>query len=89
METDVVKKLAEKYKKTPPQIIFRWATQQGLAIIPKTSKVERLEENLSVIGWRLEEEDMKLIDGLNRDKRYCDPVNFFGEDLSVELACWN
>jgi len=53
VETDVVRELAKKYNKTCAQIIFRWAVQQGLAIIPKTSKVERLRENLDVMAWNL------------------------------------
>lgn len=39
VETDVVKKIASKHNKTGAQVVFRWAIQQGLAIIPKTSKV--------------------------------------------------
>lgn len=43
IDTEPIKKLAEKYQKTGPQILFRWAIQQGLSVIPKTSKVERLK----------------------------------------------
>lgn len=43
IETDVIKNLSKKYSRTCPQVIFKWAIQQGLAIIPKTSKTERLK----------------------------------------------
>lgn len=44
----VIKELASKYKKTPGQIVLRWAIQQGLAIIPKSSKLSRIQENRDV-----------------------------------------
>lgn len=53
VETEVVKKIAQHHKKTGPQVLFRWAIQNNLAIIPKTSKAERLKENLDVFGWEL------------------------------------
>lgn len=37
-----IAKIAQKHNKTNPQVLFRWAVQQGLSIIPKTSKAERL-----------------------------------------------
>ena len=53
-EEPVVQELAKKYNKTEGQIILRWAVQQGLAIIPKTSKKERLKENSDLFSWNLE-----------------------------------
>lgn len=49
-----IAKIAQKHKKTNPQVLFRWAVQQGLSIIPKTSKAERLPENLSASEWALD-----------------------------------
>ena len=42
-EREEIKNMAEMHKKTPAQIVLRWAVQQGLSIIPKTSKEERLK----------------------------------------------
>lgn len=89
VDTDVVKKIAQKHNKTAAQILFRWAIQQGLAIIPKTSKANRLKENSDVTGWHLSEEEMKEIDGLNQNKRYCDPMNFPGLEGYDFISCWN
>lgn len=86
VDTEVVKKIAQKHGKTGPQILFRWAIQQNLAVIPKTSKAERLKENLDVFGWTLSAEEMKEIDGLNKNKRYCEPANFLGEDRAIDIA---
>ena len=75
-EQDVIQKLSAKHKKTPGQILLRWAIQQGLAIIPKTSKAERLQENMDVFDWCLESEEMEAIDALNKNRRYNDPGVF-------------
>jgi D-xylose reductase len=81
-----VKAIAEAHKKTCPQIVLRWAVQQGLSVIPKTSKVERLKENLDVTGWSLTKEEMESIDGLNMNKRYCEPALFLGEEEALDIA---
>lgn len=65
-----------KYNKSPGQILLRWAVQQGLAIIPKTSKEERLKENGDVFDWSLSVEEMDGVDKLNRNQRYNDPGHF-------------
>lgn len=53
-DTDTLCNIAKKYNKSSPQILFRWAVQQGLSIIPKTSKVERLPENLTAETWNMD-----------------------------------
>lgn len=72
-DAEIIKKCSVKYDKTPGQVLLRWAVQQGLAVIPKTSKAERLKENADVFGWTLNPEEMEEIDNLNKDKRYNDP----------------
>lgn len=68
--------MAEIHKKTPAQVILRWAIQQGLCIIPKTSKEERLKENADLFDWELTNEEMAIIDAFNTDKRYCNSKVF-------------
>lgn len=88
-DTDTIKSLAAKHGKTCAQIILRWAVQQGLAIIPKTSKQERLKENSDLFEWELSASEMKEIDGLNKNKRYCDPIGFCGALYGVEVATFD
>jgi len=52
-EHDVVKKIAEKTKKSTAQVLLRWATQRGLAVIPKSNNQSRLEANLRVTDFDL------------------------------------
>ncbi|PXF49745.1 NAD(P)H-dependent D-xylose reductase I,II [Gracilariopsis chorda] len=75
-EDDCMKHIARKHGKSVAQVALRWAVQRGTAIIPKTSKVERLVENMSVFDWELGEEDMKAIGALDRGLRYNDPGEF-------------
>lgn len=73
--------LAEKYKKTVAQIILRWGFERITVVIPKTSKLERLQENFKIFDFALSEEDMDLIKSLDRKHRTNNPVNFWGLDL--------
>jgi len=53
-----VNEIAKKYNKTPAQVVLRWAVQRGTAIIPKTMKVERLQENISLYDFNLSGDEM-------------------------------
>ena len=65
---ELFKKLAEKYKKTPAQIILRWHIQSGFITIPKSSNPNRIKENFEVFDFELTEEEMKSINDLNGKK---------------------
>ena len=67
---------AERSGRTPAQVVLRWAIQRGTAIIPKTSRPERLQENLALFDFSLEEAEMKAISALNRNRRFNDPGVF-------------
>jgi D-xylose reductase len=69
-------KIAEQHDKTPAQIVLRWGIQRGTAIVPKTSRVERLPENLAIFDFELSEEEMKSISALNQNRRFNDPGDF-------------
>lgn len=75
LEHPAVKKIAEKHGKTPAQVLLRWATQRGVAVIPKSNNEGRLKQNLDVLGWDLEEGDVKEIGGIDKALRFNDPVN--------------
>lgn len=65
----IIVKLADKYDKSPAQIVIRWDLQNGIVTIPKSVKEHRIIENASVFDFDLFPEDMKAIDDLNEDKR--------------------
>ncbi|MDQ0860849.1 aldo/keto reductase [Bacillus sp. V2I10] len=69
--------IANKYKKSNAQIILRWDLQNGVITIPKSTKEERIIQNAAIFDFELTEEDMALIDGLNKNERVGpDPDNF-------------
>ena len=63
----VLKEIAEKYGKTPAQIILRWNVQQGVIVIPKSVHKERMRENLNIWDFELDDADMEQIAGLDKD----------------------
>jgi D-xylose reductase len=76
MNEPVVREAAARLKRTPAQIVLHWAVQRGTAAIPKTSKVERLRENLSVFDFELSADEMNGISALDRNRRFNDPGVF-------------
>ena len=75
MEHDTIKKIAEKHSKTPAQVLLRWATQRGIAVIPKSNNRGRLAQNLDVTAWDLRKDELDAISGLNKNLRFNDPLN--------------
>jgi 2,5-diketo-D-gluconate reductase A len=63
----VLSEIAETQGKSPAQIVLRWHVQQGLVAIPRTSKPERLPENLDVFDFELTPEDLERIGTLDRN----------------------
>lgn len=76
LEQSVVKAAAQNHGKTPAQVVLRWGVQRGTAIIPKTSKLERMTENLSLFDFELNEQEMADISALNINRRFNDPGHF-------------
>lgn len=65
---------ARKYNRTGAQIVLRWHVQQeGIAAIPRSSKLERIRENIDIFDFMLEPDEMAAISALNtRNLRICD-----------------
>ncbi|SDZ66839.1 Aldo/keto reductase [Evansella caseinilytica] len=61
--------LAEKYQKTPAQIILRWDLQNEVVTIPKSTTPSRIAENANIFDFELSDEDMEKISRFNRDSR--------------------
>jgi D-xylose reductase len=75
METDVITSLASKYGKEPSQILLRWSTQRGLAVIPKTSRANVMATNLDCTSFDIDEEDMAKISAMDKGIRFNQPSN--------------
>ncbi|MGG1444690.1 aldo/keto reductase [Brevibacillus laterosporus] len=77
LEVPLVQEMAERYQKTPAQIVLRWDLQHKVLVIPKSVRKERIIENADLFDFELTDEDMTMLDGLNRDQRFGpDPDHF-------------
>lgn len=73
---EVITKISEKHKKSPAQVVLRWVTQRGIAIIPKSNTQSRLEENLNVCNFDLEESELEEISALDKGLRFNNPTDY-------------
>lgn len=64
---DILNNIAKKYNKTPRQIVLRYFTQRDIVVIPKTTDVERMKENINIFDFKLTMDEMEKIKGLNKN----------------------
>lgn len=67
-ENPVLREIGQSHHKTAAQVMLRWHIQRGIAVIPKTTHRERMEENLQVFDFALSQEEMGRIAALDRDE---------------------
>jgi len=75
-ELPLLQQLAEKYQKSPVQIVLRWDIQKGIVTIPKSVTPERIRNNAAIFDFELSLEDLAKIDQLDKNVR-------MGEDPNV------
>jgi D-xylose reductase len=76
LEQPVVKDAARRHGKSPAQVVLRWGVQRGTSIIPKTSRPDRLAENLALFDFKLSDSEMATIAALDHNRRFNDPGVF-------------
>lgn len=62
----VIEEIARAHGRSAAQVTLRWIIQQGFVAIPKTSKVERLSENLAIFDFALTDAEMARMSALTR-----------------------
>ena len=62
----VLERIAKAHGKTAAQVCLRYLVQQGIAVIPRTSKLQRLEENFSLFDFALTDQEMDEIRALSK-----------------------
>jgi len=83
LEHDVINSIAKNRKKSPAQILLRWATQRGIAVVPKSSNPKRLAENLRVTDFDLTKDELAAISALNFNKRFNDPAIYLDPPIHI------
>lgn len=68
-DNELLAELAGKYGKSLAQVVLRWHLQRDVSVIPKTTSVERLAENINVFDFEISADDMARITALNIDFR--------------------
>lgn len=63
---ETIAKIAAKYHKTVAQVILRWELDRGIVVIPKSVHIERMKENFDVFDFKLSDEDMAVMAGLDK-----------------------
>jgi len=69
LKNPVIQAIANKYGKTPAQVLLRWSIDSGIPVIPKSSTNSRIVENFDVFDFNLDAADMSHIAALDRGLR--------------------
>lgn len=70
LEDPKIVAIAEKYKKTPAQILIRYQIQRGLAVTPKSVNKSRILSNFEVFNFSLSDADVREIDSFDCNGRF-------------------
>ena len=60
-QNELLTSIAAKHNKSTAQVILRWIVQRGIIALAKTTRKERMEENISVFDYELDAEDLATI----------------------------
>lgn len=67
----VVLEVAKNCSRTPAQVLLRWAVQQNIGVLPKSSNPERIQTNAAIFDFTLCDEDMAKLSRLDCGQRFC------------------
>uniref|UniRef100_A0A671TKX5 Zgc:101765 n=1 Tax=Sparus aurata TaxID=8175 RepID=A0A671TKX5_SPAAU len=71
----VVMEVAKTYERTPAQVLLRWAVQQGVPVLPKSSNPDRIKDNARIFDFTLSDTDMDRLSALDCGHKFCwDPT---------------
>ncbi|MCO4784364.1 2,5-didehydrogluconate reductase DkgB [Marinomonas atlantica] len=73
LKDETLKAIAEKHEVSAAQVVIAWAQQQGITVIPSSTKRENLQDNFAGANLSLESKDMAKIAELERGGRQVDP----------------
>lgn len=78
IEDEVIKSIAGNHGKTAAQILIRWAIQRNTIVIPKSVTPVNIQGNTLVFDFELSDEEMKVIENLDKRLRFVDPFGSKG-----------
>ena len=80
----VLTAIGSRYGKSAAQVVLRWNVQRGVSILPKSTHVERMEQNINIWDFELTDEEMARIGGMTLD--HSEIINHFDPQL-VKALC--
>lgn len=66
VKSELLVSIGQKYGKSAAQVALRWLTQRGIVAIPKSSHIERMQQNFDIFDFSLTKEDMDKIATINQ-----------------------
>jgi 2,5-diketo-D-gluconate reductase A len=74
----VITDLAQRYGKTPAQIVLRWHIELGLVTVPKSSTPQRIRENIALFAFELTADEVAAISALDQGESHAVDSDSFG-----------
>lgn len=65
-----ISRIAQAHGKSSAQVILRWDLQKGVVVIPGSSNPDHIQENISVFDFELTDEEMAVINALDRNEKH-------------------
>jgi diketogulonate reductase-like aldo/keto reductase len=84
IEDPALVEAGKKYGKSGAQVALAWGIAHGRSVIPKSKTESRIRQNLEG-DFKLEDADVKKIDGIDKKIRFNDPSGSFGWDFYKDL----
>lgn len=76
-DNEVVTTIAEKYGKSPAQVLLRWVLDKGVVVLTRSVKEERIVDNANIFDFQLTADEVDQLNALNKNERTGpDPDNF-------------
>jgi organophosphate reductase len=66
VKSELLIAIGQKYGKSAAQVALRWLVQRGIVAIPKSSHIERMQQNFDVFDFTLTRDDMAQIETMNQ-----------------------
>jgi len=88
LEEKSVMEIAKHHKKTPAQVVLRWAIQRGTAVIPKSVNKPRIVENGNVFDFKLDDDEMETMNKLDKNWRIVDLTERDGDHPHFPFNDW-
>ena len=77
LEDPKLQEIADKYNCSVAKLLLRWNVQQNIIPIPKSKNKERMQSNIDIFSFSIDEEDMKFLNHLNKNQRTSYDPNTF------------